>query len=189
MDHKTTPNCRVHAPSFDDFDLLDGPIATSGQDDKDCFLNCDPLTANYGLTAGEMNMAFKDQEETSGEVRVVEASSNDDNSIDSSHKGRPMSLMNIGSASNSSTGRGIRQKRRVGGRAKTTAVRTQLCSIDDGLDEKPSLHVLVERLIGLDTVNQNTNILCAQILNHPDVMTQPGVLPLYRSYNGKHCCF
>jgi hypothetical protein len=55
----------------------------------------------------------------------------------------------------------------------------------------PTLKELVHRVIGPGTVNRETNALCAQILNHPEVMNLTGVLPHYPSYNGELCnkCF
>jgi hypothetical protein len=135
-----------------------------------------------------MNMAFEDQKKTNIEVRTAAASSNNKKHTESSHEGHSRNRISIGPASSSSTSRGgIQQKRRVGGRVESTAGRAERCTNDDP-DGRRSLQVLVERLIGLDTVNQDTNVLCAQILNHPNVMTEPGVLPLYQSYNGKHYC-
>jgi len=46
---------------------------------------------------------------------------------------------------------------------------------------------LVQRVIGHGAINRETNALCAQILNHPEVHMRPEVLPLYASYNGELC--
>jgi len=54
----------------------------------------------------------------------------------------------------------------------------------DGL----SIAELVQRVIGQDsrgTINRETNALCAQILNHPELTMHPEVLPIYACYNGK----
>jgi len=51
--------------------------------------------------------------------------------------------------------------------------------------EALSVAELVQRVIGHGAINRETNSLCAQILNHPEVHMHPEVLPLYASYNGK----
>ena len=48
-----------------------------------------------------------------------------------------------------------------------------------------ALKELVQRVIGHGKINRETNELCAQILNEPEVNMHPEVLPFYASYNGK----
>jgi len=54
-------------------------------------------------------------------------------------------------------------------------------SVFEGL----ALKELVQRVIGRGSIDRETNALCAQILNLPEVCMHPEVLPFYASYNGK----
>jgi len=185
MDYTRTLDYSAPPPSFDDFDLLEESIAPADQSDNNSFVNCDPMTTNLGFSAGEINLAPEDQEETNDEARAVAAFSNDEENVVGTHEGHLRSNVtasSVSSAGSASSSGPTRQKRRLLGRRAA-------CNSDDGPEERPTLQVLVKRLIGLTSVNQNTNILCAQILNHPDVMTQHEVLPLYQSYNGKQWSF
>jgi len=63
-------------------------------------------------------------------------------------------------------------------------------NIDSGSGNYNDLSItdLVQRVIGQDsrgTINRETNALCAQILNHPEVTMHPEVLPIFACYNGK----
>jgi len=53
------------------------------------------------------------------------------------------------------------------------------------ISESLALKELVQRVIGHGAINRETNALCTQILNNPEVHMHPEVLPSYESYNGE----